>query len=181
MPSSSTTCCGAVRPNKYRTGPVRAKAYTGNSVLPKPFGGGTGRDAKQRTHSQYRPCCARLLHHDSYCPHGGGLVRPGLSAFWKRYAPALESFGRRLDDPQTPGQDAEIDLGPVRRLPGPERAKMPEAKMELQKEPQRPKTHKPVCGCWRCGWRTVSNAEFMPAKLVISQSELWEPLSPRKP
>jgi len=49
-------------------------------------------------------------------------------------------------------------LGPQYGLPGPERTKMPEAKMD-QKNPQtvlfgerqKPKTHKPACLCWRCG------------------------------
>jgi hypothetical protein len=39
---------------------------------------------------------------------------------------------------------------------------MPEAKMEVQRERQKPKTHKPECACWRCGRHPVSKEESMP-------------------
>jgi hypothetical protein len=39
-------------------------------------------------------------------------------------------------------------------------ANQPEAKMELQRELQKPKTHKPGCTCWRCGRRLLSKEEF---------------------
>jgi hypothetical protein len=41
-----------------------------------------------------------------------------------------------------------------------------EAKMEVQKERQKPKkSHKPGCLCWRCGRHLVPKEEFMPGGL----------------
>jgi hypothetical protein len=38
-----------------------------------------------------------------------------------------------------------------------------EAEMKLQRERQKPKTHKPECVCWRCRRRRVPKEEFMPS------------------
>lgn len=99
----------------------------------------------------------------------GGGCRPGHTA---RSCPQIEHFGKSFIlfiqiRPPFPHQNLHFG-GQSSARPGhplaaairswvpvrpsrPERTTMPEAEKEFQWKPQKPKTHKPDCLCWRCG------------------------------